>query len=104
STDHSTTQHYPLSLHDALPISSLDQEGANAHPPSAHIEPTVTGKRVVDQASSQWAGCHSQAARHCRSADDGAHHPEREILTRERSEEHTSELQSPDHLVCRLLL
>src|SRR5258708_28997593 len=25
-------------------------------------------------------------------------------LTRRRSEEHTSELQSPDHLVCRLLL
>src|SRR5574344_2392849 len=25
-------------------------------------------------------------------------------LTRGRSEEHTSELQSPDHLVCRLLL
>src|SRR5207244_11800349 len=25
-------------------------------------------------------------------------------LGRERSEEHTSELQSPDHLVCRLLL
>src|SRR5258708_36478365 len=24
--------------------------------------------------------------------------------SRERSEEHTSELQSPDHLVCRLLL
>src|SRR5207244_8160110 len=26
------------------------------------------------------------------------------ILTTTRSEEHTSELQSPDHLVCRLLL
>src|SRR5215216_2596240 len=26
------------------------------------------------------------------------------MLARERSEEHTSELQSPDHLVCRLLL
>src|SRR5258708_39264786 len=26
------------------------------------------------------------------------------ILTGDRSEEHTSELQSPDHLVCRLLL
>jgi len=26
------------------------------------------------------------------------------VLTEERSEEHTSELQSPDHLVCRLLL
>src|SRR5258708_23342108 len=25
-------------------------------------------------------------------------------LTNDRSEEHTSELQSPDHLVCRLLL
>src|SRR5258708_16519691 len=27
-----------------------------------------------------------------------------ERRTRDRSEEHTSELQSPDHLVCRLLL
>src|SRR5258708_25507817 len=27
-----------------------------------------------------------------------------ELLNPERSEEHTSELQSPDHLVCRLLL
>src|SRR5438552_13741532 len=26
------------------------------------------------------------------------------LLALERSEEHTSELQSPDHLVCRLLL
>src|SRR5258708_30022495 len=26
------------------------------------------------------------------------------IVVNERSEEHTSELQSPDHLVCRLLL
>src|SRR5207244_9439129 len=26
------------------------------------------------------------------------------LLSHERSEEHTSELQSPDHLVCRLLL
>src|SRR5258708_18514492 len=28
----------------------------------------------------------------------------RHWITRRRSEEHTSELQSPDHLVCRLLL
>src|SRR5438552_4525228 len=27
-----------------------------------------------------------------------------ELVSRVRSEEHTSELQSPDHLVCRLLL
>ena len=32
-------------------------------------------------------------------------HPERKLTMRHvRSEEHTSELQSPDHLVCRLLL
>src|SRR5258708_18401700 len=29
---------------------------------------------------------------------------ENRICSRKRSEEHTSELQSPDHLVCRLLL
>src|SRR5258708_10402893 len=28
----------------------------------------------------------------------------RKLLVHRRSEEHTSELQSPDHLVCRLLL
>src|SRR5258708_33493117 len=28
----------------------------------------------------------------------------RRVLRKHRSEEHTSELQSPDHLVCRLLL
>src|SRR5258708_30000623 len=30
--------------------------------------------------------------------------PAREVAVEGRSEEHTSELQSPDHLVCRLLL
>src|SRR5258708_24911043 len=32
------------------------------------------------------------------------HHASYTFLKRLRSEEHTSELQSPDHLVCRLLL
>src|SRR5258708_18337178 len=30
--------------------------------------------------------------------------PAKSALSKSRSEEHTSELQSPDHLVCRLLL
>src|SRR5258708_37062123 len=36
----------------------------------------------------------------------GRHRPgsSRSVPPRRRSEEHTSELQSPDHLVCRLLL
>src|SRR5258708_31496464 len=33
-----------------------------------------------------------------------SHHLSPEFLKLVRSEEHTSELQSPDHLVCRLLL
>src|SRR5258708_18134885 len=38
--------------------------------------------------------------------EDGLHAApvSREELLLQRSEEHTSELQSPDHLVCRLLL
>src|SRR5258708_13426149 len=35
--------------------------------------------------------------------EEPAQRPDRE-KSRRRSEEHTSELQSPDHLVCRLLL
>src|SRR5438552_13474736 len=37
-----------------------------------------------------------------READDAS--PARQAAMVARSEEHTSELQSPDHLVCRLLL
>src|SRR5438552_5073370 len=40
-------------------------------------------------------------------AEDGSHPPRERRgrpRVRHRSEEHTSELQSPDHLVCRLLL
>src|SRR5207244_13147746 len=42
----------------------------------------------------------SRADRGSGIADRDQHHR----VTRGRSEEHTSELQSPDHLVCRLLL
>src|SRR5437870_9794536 len=44
--------------------------------------------------------------RHVRAADgDNHHHPENERYRDDyRSEEHTSELQSRGHLVCRLLL
>src|SRR5207244_11422603 len=76
--DTATTEIYTLSLHDALPI--------------------CIARRVVVDA------VHAVTAR-----------PGVELLRRHgefrrdhsslfRSEEHTSELQSPDHLVCRLLL
>src|SRR5258708_11123360 len=48
---------------------------------------------------------HSQRREHAsvlHADDPSAHHNQR--FRQLRSEEHTSELQSPDHLVCRLLL
>src|SRR5207244_10986604 len=40
----------------------------------------------------------------CRLASSSEAAPRTAVRRRTRSEEHTSELQSPDHLVCRLLL
>src|SRR5258708_18180021 len=55
----------------------------------------VHGIRINDEA------CHQ----HSRSTSDQAETDQTPYeLTVLRSEEHTSELQSPDHLVCRLLL
>src|SRR5258708_40345951 len=74
--DTATTEIYTLSLHDALPI-SLAGSTLRADPPG-HGECGL-----------------SPAA--CWRSYDG-------LPPTCRSEEHTSELQSPDHLVCRLLL
>src|SRR5438552_18932657 len=69
-----TTEIYTLSLHDALPISRR----------------RCAGRRT------RWS--RARTARPLRSSEAAA------TCRRKRSEEHTSELQSPDHLVCRLLL
>src|SRR5258708_15388362 len=73
--DTATTEIYTLSLHDALPIFVG--------------RVTATGKLRVLEAGGTVAEIPVA--------------PVAEGL-RYRSEEHTSELQSPDHLVCRLLL
>src|SRR5947208_12996789 len=52
------------------------------------------GRSFVPETLPDTATTVSRARRECAA---GCH-------TRRRSEEHTSELQSPDHLVCRLLL
>src|SRR5438876_7722737 len=79
--DTATTEIYTLSLHDALPISSGAAAGEGGRPLYGAIDGT-TGR-----ASPAW-----------RDFSFG------EIYRVSRSEEHTSELQSPVHLVCRLLL
>src|SRR5690348_17930773 len=77
-TDTSPTELYTLSLHDALPIS------ANAYE-----------KAIADLCAKGKLRWSTGTAQHLMQKT-----AEGEI----RSEEHTSELQSPVHLVCRLLL
>src|SRR5256885_13104339 len=74
--DTATTEIYTLSLHDALPILSLSD---------AEIFPTFSRKAFrVSPLSGNSCGYRQ--------------------VNQARSEEHTSELQSPCNLVCRLLL
>src|SRR3712207_7106889 len=80
--DTATTEIYTLSLHDALPIS------APRRPPRWPGSAPRTGRRVG------WA---APGARACRERT-------RPASGRGRSEEHTSELQSRQYLVCRVLL
>src|SRR5207253_9555952 len=80
--DQATTDDDTLSLHDALPIS----HGHAPHPaPRIPDEPGRAARVLL-------------RARRLRSLADGWRSLDR------RSEEHTSELQSRGHLVCRLLL
>src|SRR5256884_3082403 len=91
---------YPLSLHDALPILSggvRSRSRAGAHEPRR----AGTGAHPARLAGVVPAAVGRFAARPL--------HRERAAVSRRgrlcsRSEEHTSELQSRLHLVCRLLL
>src|SRR3712207_8391055 len=80
--DTATTEIYTLSLHDALPICGSSAAAA------------TTGTTGCARSPAPWA-----AATTCGSASASAARP-----GASRSEEHTSELQSRQYLVCRLLL
>src|SRR3712207_7243160 len=75
--DTATTEIYTLSLHDALPISFLKPVPLH---PTARKRPSGSAGPRIERPS----GVRSKIP--------------------ERSEEHTSELQSRQYLVCRLLL
>src|SRR3712207_7638183 len=92
--DTATTEIYTLSLHDALPIFVLETTHNNCkdtlccHPEAQLKEliivPSITFNKVKP---------------HCTLRPQRVH-----PLFPDRSEEHTSELQSRQYLVCRLLL
>src|SRR5256885_104212 len=92
--DPATTEISPLSLHDALPIFARGRRDVvivpriDAHQPAA----------VLHQRHRQVTA----GSAHVRADLDG--HRPGPAQCGQRSEEHTSELQSPCNLVCRLLL
>src|SRR5258708_9003977 len=88
--DTATTEIYTLSLHDALPI--LPREPMA---PSGQVCPKLQ-RNLLDERYN-----HEVTASGNVSGFFAVSEKTRNIA---RSEEHTSELQSPDHLVCRLLL
>src|SRR3712207_7690183 len=79
--DTATTEIYTLSLHDSLPI---------------------WAGRLACRDGVERAGLHPGHLGDDRQAETGDSHSRR--LSGPRSEEHTSELQSRQYLVCRLLL
>src|SRR5258708_15693174 len=89
--DTATTEIYTLSLHDALPIYLRTQRRLAQKPIPQPDSPgglrSLRPRRGVSR-------------QRRRIADQDGSGSEGHL----RSEEHTSELQSPDHLVCRLLL
>src|SRR5205807_9005748 len=88
-TDLAPAQLYTLSLHDALPISPWPSNKCRECRPLAGSR---AGSRIRGLGRAGGAGASPFQSDGCES--DRAH----------RSEEHTSELQSPCNLVCRLLL
>src|SRR3712207_9543052 len=80
--DTATTEIYTLSLHDALPISrSRTPTTASSSPAASSTFRTAKG--TLSSRDTLWTS---------------------PTTARTRSEEHTSELQSRQYLVCRLLL
>src|SRR3712207_9124694 len=84
--DTATTEIYTLSLHDALPISSMLSPTYGIYSGYELYE-----NKPVTQGSEEYLHSEKYELRH-------------RDLNVERSEEHTSELQSRQYLVCRLLL
>src|SRR5690606_39477432 len=93
--NHTTpTAFYTLSLHDALPI-SRSRRHSHRGSGAAVVSPPECRASVLSQYSPTSVGGVS-ASLNCLPTGNGTARP--------RSEEHTSELQSRENLVCRLLL
>src|SRR5260221_3757029 len=93
--DTATTEIYTLSLHDALPISRPARPSSR----SWRSPPSSTRNAAPNSPSRTRDTSPSRVSRTATATPGRAKYP-----GSERSEEHTSELQSHSDLVCRLLL
>src|SRR3712207_8709610 len=91
--DTATTEIYTLSLHDALPISRCPRSDRRRARSTQLLRMTSVLAARVDQKTTT-----------ATMAREMATPPTRSSAAAVRSEEHTSELQSRQYLVCRLLL
>src|SRR3712207_8512362 len=91
--DTATTEIYTLSLHDALPICPAVIAELRAGR-TLIVEDFLADRRAGDAFAATWASIGTRALIVVPLVKEG----------RLRSEEHTSELQSRQYLVCRLLL
>src|SRR5690606_39350687 len=91
-----------LSLHDALPISRIRTGSSPPPRPLPERRPNRTARARHRHSSgvsvAGWTGARSAGPVMATSADSSS------LSHVARSEEHTSELQSRENLVCRLLL
>src|SRR5690606_41495296 len=93
---------YPLSLHDALPISSRPSATSRPSPsPRAKTRGPVSSSPPP---SATPPGSQTAPPPAAGTATGTRSSPTDTTATTPRSEEHTSELQSRENLVCRLLL
>src|SRR5262245_65076651 len=92
SHDTATTVIYTLSLHDALPICTPTRSTTTTSVTPRAPSPAGCARTSRDRLEGRAGGSPRRAG------SSGGPGPRR------RSEEHTSELQSLRHLVCRLLL
>src|SRR3712207_7017409 len=90
--DTATTEIYTLSLHDALPISA------------AWVRTSSSLARVIATKKSLRSSASRSSAPGRTSGPRPSGRSSGRRRSRARSEEHTSELQSRQYLVCRLLL
>src|SRR5205807_10437541 len=92
---------YTLSLHDALPISPRSAAAWRASAGVDTTRPSGTGIPHRAKSTLPW---YSKRSKGVPGVLLRRWAVERAVQPPDRSEEHTSELQSPCNLVCRLLL